>query len=110
MRIHTGGVVLDSHGVYGMPTAKIIVQWLLRVMVYNEAEMGRGSEQMEPQEKVKPAMIKVSWRMNNEFEAVQAAMAPFGIQCFLQSEEENRLNCERSGTSVQGFNHNVNHL
>ena len=99
LQICAGGMILDHLPVFGKPTAEIMTQWLLQVMVYNHLE------QMGPMKGIKPRVLRLGWRMRGEFDAVQATMITLDIHCELQSEAENRFHCEQNGTNVDGFNH-----
>ena len=83
LQLYAGGKTVDHLTVFGKPTAKIMIQWMLQVMMYNHME------KLGPMQGIKPRVVRLVWRMRNEFDAVQAAMTTFGIHCVLQSEAEN---------------------
>lgn len=89
-----GNVMLWN--VYGQPTAHQMIQGLYRAMTCNK---------MTGKQRVKPHMVKLCYRMRREFKKTRTAMAFLGIECFMQSKEENTEWCTVYGTDPEGYRH-----
>merc|ERR1712154_260201 len=91
--------IMDGPHVFGRPTAKQVIDILLRAMTFTHFVP------MPAMKCIKPRMILFSWRMRDDFAEIQAAMIPFGIHCHLQNRRQTEYYCELNGTRVDGYNH-----
>ena len=95
--------ILTSHGVvannwmqHGVPDAEQIIYTILRAMTFSNMTKTKG---------IKPKVIRIGYRMKNQFDAIAKAMQKFGIVCCLQTEKENEMACIQNDTHVDGWNH-----
>ena len=90
--------------VFGIPTARDVIDMLYLTMTYTR------TEPLPPIYSMKPRSICISFRMKAEFKKINAAMSTLGIECYLESEWETRHACDVNGTRFDGMNHLMEHL
>jgi len=91
-------IILNNYMQHCVPNGIEIINVLLRAMTYSN---------LTKQSYVKPKLVRLSWRMRNEFDLVSKAMYKIGVRCFLQTKEQNQLSCQTAGSHEDGWNHLV---